>query len=679
MFVLQRGMVDPSSLPSITESTRRLSRLRPPQLPQTAIDTNAVKGIAANLGIRNVTSVRPIEGGSDTGSVGVTLHAADGRRLASIEVRAGEAPLLLLEVGKEAKHVEPKAGGKGWDRLDAAFFGDRSTTDAGGIAWIHQPFPPAVGEVPSLLLEALGRVAGRAGGMDKVLGEPMRLVRGTFADGALTASIAQPCVCKRAKGKRNEGTALGARLVLRPNRGGDLQLKVHCEHSGGCNTLLFSKSMDETPAMKAKLTKLHTAAKTYAACNELPTLASSEPAAIAAGGALLEALGSNLLREPRWPPRCFADKKRPRVATCELQECVSAAGFKRARDDLDGLQPTKAAEKRRKHWLSNYLDAIDASYAKKVDTDGLRWQRVPYGQRPDSEGNGTARQEATSVRTMKKCDGKSFASVCLQGMPRALRPYACSGVARDLDFKMCHPLIFAQLPATLTWTTPRGAPSVTEICKLCQDGGKGRDELFKELAIWHALDADADRWPEYRKDLLKKLVTQLFYGGSYKSWIQKSLLPPRESDDGTKLPPVRDPRHEARHPRVNALETEVRALREAIFTSEQWAAFVAMWRKLLHAEKGGDKDAIDRSVMSRIAQELEDRCLRAMVAQLGDDGWEVMALVYDGCIVRDRAGHKIDLKRLEDRVRKETGLNMILEEKELFDAKPTLTLARESD
>ena len=564
--------MDPN-VPSITESTRRLSRLPPPRLPRTVIDADAVRGIAANLGIRNVTSVRPMERVSNTGSVGVALHAADGRLLASLEVRAGEAP-LLLEVGEEAKHAEPTSGGKGWQRLDAAFFGNRSTIDKGGIAWIHQPFPPPVGEVPSLLLEALARVAGRAGGMDKVLGEPMLLVQGTFADGALSASIAQTCVCKRArvkKGERNKGTALGARLVLRPTRGGDLQLKVHCEHSCGCNTLLFSQ--ESIVKMKTKLTKLHKEAKTYAACNELPTLASSEPAAIAAGAALLDAIGDNLLLEPRWPPSCFADKKTPRVSTCDLEECVSASGFKRARNDLNGLQPAKPSEKRRKHWLSNYLDAVDASYAQKVDADGLRWQRVPYGQRPDSNGNGTARQEATGVRTLTKRDGKTIASVCLQGMPRDLRPYACSGVARDLDFKMCHPLIFSQLPAKLTWSKQRDPPSVAEICKLCQEGGKGRDELFEELAGWHKLDADKDKWPGYRKDLLKKLITQLFYGGSYKSWIQKSLLPPREADDGTKLPPVRDPTHERCHTRVDALQTEVRALREAIFTSEQWAEF----------------------------------------------------------------------------------------------------------
>ena len=83
--------------------------------------------------------------------------------------------------------------------------------------------------------------------------------------------------------------------------------------------------------------------------------------------------------------------------------------------------------------------------------------------------------------------------------------------------------------------------------------------------------------------------------------------------------------------------------------------------------------------MARIAQELENRCLRAVVSQLTDDGWQVLSLVYDGCIVRDRADDVIDLPRLEERVFNETKLRMVLEEKELFSAVPRLTLTRGVD
>ena len=692
---------------SLSETITRLSRV-PANIPPLNPDLDATRRLATSIGVEGVDR-------ADADAPARVKLSAAARTVATLELRPGASLVmngLTMSITKA----------KGWRRVDTALFGaGDGLRQQCCAAWLHQPYPPPIGEVPSLLLEAIARLGGQAAGIDGILrNESLRLTHGTVSHGNVSATIAQPCICANVRGDHHGGAALGATLKIYKDRHGKAKLNACCQHAEGCNTILCSHAL--SPTAHETLEQLFAAAVEHSAPAALPELTKAAEGATAAGRALLDAMASlsspsqeaiAKARSGSWeawrsdrPPnkdrlvgrigkrgrprelaedhaclalRSFADKKTPRVATCDLEECFSAAGFKRARDDLDGLQPTKPAEKRRKHWLSTYLDAVDASYGQEVDADGLRWQRVPYGQRPDSEGKGTARQEAVGVRTMIKRDGKNLASVCLQGMPRDLRPYACSGVARDLDFKMCHPLIFAQLPAMLTWSTPRDPPSVTEICKLCREGGMGRDELFKELAIWHKLDADADRWPGYRKDLLKKLVTQLFYGGCYWSWIQKSLLPPRESDDGTKLPPVRDPRHERRHPRVDALGREVRALREAIFTSEQWAAFVAMWRKLLHAEKGGDKDAIDRSVMSRIAQELEDRCLRAMVAQLGDDGWEVLAIVYDGCIVRDQGCFKIDWKRLEDRVLKETGLKMIVEEKELFDAKPTLTLARDSD
>ena len=83
--------------------------------------------------------------------------------------------------------------------------------------------------------------------------------------------------------------------------------------------------------------------------------------------------------------------------------------------------------------------------------------------------------------------------------------------------------------------------------------------------------------------------------------------------------------------------------------------------------------------MSRIAQELENQCLCAVVSQLKDDGWQVLSLVYDGCIVRDRADHAINLRRLEERVLEETNLHMVLEEKELFSVSPRLVLTRGVD
>ena len=115
----------------------------------------------------------------------------------------------------------------------------------------------------------------------------------------------------------------------------------------------------------------------------------------------------------------------------------------------------------------------------------------------------------------------------------------------------------------------------------------------------------------------------------------------------------------------------------AIFESEQWAAFVAEWRAVLSREKKGDANAIDRSIMARIAQHLEDQCLMAMKAQLEEDGWTVLVLVYDGAIVRHREGQAFDFGRLQARVFDQTKLHMMIEEKPLYDAEPKLVLNRD--
>ena len=58
----------------------------------------------------------------------------------------------------------------------------------------------------------------------------------------------------------------------------------------------------------------------------------------------------------------------------------------------------------------------------------------------------------------------------------------------------------------------------------------------------------------------------------------------------------------------------------------------------------------------------------------------ILTLIYDGCFVRQVPRRDaIDLVGLEGCVLKDTGYHMIIEEKELFDTKPQLSLARSFD
>ena len=82
------------------------------------------------------------------------LVESEPRLLFLTSVRSGAPPLLIH--GETRKLVEPRSAGS-WQRLDAALFAD--TLDEFCAVWLHQAFPPPVGEVPSLLLESLARIS----------------------------------------------------------------------------------------------------------------------------------------------------------------------------------------------------------------------------------------------------------------------------------------------------------------------------------------------------------------------------------------------------------------------------------------------------------------------------------------------------------------------------------------
>ena len=340
------------------------------------------------------------------------------------------------------------------------------------------------------------------------------------------------------------------------------------------------------------------------------------------------------------------------VSRIRLRECFCGDGFKRACSDLALLEPKTEKQAARKKWLSEYLNAMDQVYGKP-ENEGLRWRDVTYRQRLNSTGVGFGRHQASNASFGPKYKDGHNSNVCLQGMLREMRPYGVGGKAMDLDFATCQPTSFSQLPNHLTWSDGRAPPKVGNITSFCEH----RDELFTKLALYHSLDSDSERYDGYQKDILKKLTTQLFFGGSYAAWISQNNL-----------------RFIEPHPELKALEQEITALRPHIFESIQYAPVVAEWRKILHDEKEGNNKAIDRSIMARIAQDLESKCLLAMKAQLEDDGWTVLALIFDGAIVKLRQGCTIDLERLQNRVLKETGLNMTIKAKPL---EGKLTLERD--
>ena len=229
-------------MPSFAETTTLLTRVAA-VLPTANPSLDAVRQLATKVGIPpdRVTSatVAGISGG-------LLLKMWAGQCLATtLKLRTGQLP----QIGGTDMVISKT---RGWDLLDTAVFG--KPAGPGRAVCLHIPFPPPPGETPTLLLEALARLAGRGAGIDGVLTSPLRLVNGRVTDsGTLKANIEQECVCKHVRGQHHAGKALGATLELR-NAQHITTLAIHCEHADGRNTLLQCKP---TALVQKQLDTLH--------------------------------------------------------------------------------------------------------------------------------------------------------------------------------------------------------------------------------------------------------------------------------------------------------------------------------------------------------------------------------------------------------------------------------------
>ena len=251
-------------------------------------------------------------------------------------------------------------------------------------------------------------------------------------------------------------------------------------------------------------------------------------------------------------------------------------------------------------------------------------------------------------------------AICLQGAPRELRPFLCGRLCRDYDMKNAQPQLLRQVAQQLEWHPPRAPPELPELEDWCAQ----RDAFIEHVAERHALPADAERWPEYRKDAVKELVISLIFGGAYEGWLRRRGL-----DTAPEAP---------RSPKIVRLQRELAALREAVFTSLRWAPHVAEQRARLRREgKKETEEEIDRSVFALIAQSEEDRILAAMRHAADAQGFQILSLQFDGFFVREKPGRRLDLADVSTRIARDTGYSMEVVEKPLFsDVWPTLSLVR---
>ena len=325
-----------------------------------------------------------------------------------------------------------------------------------------------------------------------------------------------------------------------------------------------------------------------------------------------------------------------------------------ARSDLTKPQRERAV------YFQGQLEHYDQWYGPEEDGPlGLPARPLEVTYRSRNDGG---RLYPTGMAMAPGFSGDEERSLGIQGAPRELRTFMCGRWGRDFDMENAQLQILRQLGGRLTWVDERAPPQTPQLDDWCAN----RKAFIEHVADEHNLPSDDEMYSEYRKDTIKELVVRLTFGGSYEAWrdqVRKRL--------GSRF-------RNGVSSRVDALAQELHALRNAVFSSNEWCAFVERDRSRLRAEgKKQNDDEIDRSVFARIAQKIENDVLTAMRAYLRENRWTVLVLCFDGLIVQHRPERVLDLAAMCTRITEDTGYVINVVEKPLFCTQfPRLSLDR---
>jgi hypothetical protein len=348
----------------------------------------------------------------------------------------------------------------------------------------------------------------------------------------------------------------------------------------------------------------------------------------------------------------------------DITEYIDPAGLANARGQLAALMAKATIpdhERRRGDHFERVLKAIDEECGPEVDGPlGLPARPLLCKYRGRNDGGRVYPTEMPMIDDPQKSKQRS---VCIQGMPRELRPFMCCRWGHDYDMKNAQPEMLRQMARQLSWPDGRDPPDLPELSRWCAD----RNEYIEHVADFHRLPTDEERQFEYRKDNIKTLMISLMFGGAYATWINNTC---RELK--------RDHWKEKRCERMVLLEEELRVLRGAVFASRKWLPFVDKDRaRLVREGKKETPEDIDRSVFSRIAQKTENDVLDVMRKFLHENGWTVLTLCFDGLIVKERPMRTLDLAAMNARITQDTGFELEIVEKPLFSSEfPVLSLSR---
>jgi hypothetical protein len=208
------------------------------------------------------------------------------------------------------------------------------------------------------------------------------------------------------------------------------------------------------------------------------------------------------------------------------------------------------------------------------------------------------------------------------------------------------PEMLRQMSKLMTWKDGRDPPQLPRMEEWCSN----RKEFIQYVADLHKLPTDDQKWEDYRKDMVKRVVISLMFGGKYSTW-RKELC----KDLGRNID------HEPVCQKLVEMEEELAKLRVATFASIEHCKFYDEdTARLIKEEKKLDRNgkvdlaAIERSVFARIAQREENRVLDIMREFMRSHGFVVLSLCFDGLMVKHRRDKTPDLKGLNDFIYKRT-------------------------
>ena len=328
----------------------------------------------------------------------------------------------------------------------------------------------------------------------------------------------------------------------------------------------------------------------------------------------------------------------------QLTEYIDQGGLQMLAEDILLLSHSSTlthSEQKRLKFIKAYVEAVDAAYSPPSFTNGR-----------------SARQLKCVYKSVHSDGGRMFCKgppgphwdrgrpsyVCIQGMPRCVRPYLLRNHARDIDCENCHVSILYQLTRQ-SHEKKKKSSGLDEMPALSFLYHK-RSEFFNHISSFHSFECESysGEW----KDKCKSLVLRVLYGGTYDAWSRENGV-----------------NKQRRSPLVRKLEKEMKCIQRRVLSSREHEGVLSRerWKRKNAFVR---KEVVARRAFAILLQTMECRILLAMKECLETTGWTILSLVFDGLIAEDRPGIELDVRQIESNIFLKTKFRMRVTEKSLL-------------